>query len=182
MTTKNLLSTSEDWHHLDSKWRSWFHWGDVEVLAWYVFSWNSLTRLFIMIIISSSSSNHQYVCNACVDKLCVFYPFTWILGQELYLLSHLAGSPHKILTGTWDKTGEGRLWRTQVLQRYKRKHTLWKPMFLISGTQPVVPHTHQLHIFSSTAINLYKQAFKGHCASKCTRWSLSGKLSNLGSF
>lgn len=59
--------------------------------------------------------------------------------------------PHKILTGTRDKT-RGRLWRTEVIQRCKRK-----PMFLISRAQPVMPRNHQIHFCSSTATNLQRK-------------------------
>lgn len=64
--------------------------------------------------------------------------------------------PHKILTGTRDKT-RGRLWRTEVIQRHKRKHTSWMPTSLISRAQPVRPRNHQIHFCSSTATNLQRK-------------------------
>lgn len=72
--------------------------------------------------------------------------------DELYLLSHLAGSPHKILTGTWDETGG--YFEGQKSKMREEARTTDADILYIQNSACDATHIPKLHVNSSTATNL----------------------------
>lgn len=83
--------------------------------------------------------------------MCAF-SLTWIPGRTLYLLSHLASCPHKILAGTWDETGgyfEGE--KSKVREEAR---TMDADILYIQNSACDATHPPKLHVDSSTDADL----------------------------
>lgn len=100
---------------------------------------------------SAAAASVTGVCDVCAGR-CAFSSLTWILGRALYLLSHLAGSPHKILTGTWDETGG--YFEGQKSKMREEARTTDADIIYIQNSACDDTHPPKLHIDFSTATNL----------------------------
>lgn len=89
--------------------------------------------------------------DVCVGR-CAFFSLTWILGRALYLLSHLASSPHKTLAGTWDETGG--YFEGQKSKMREEARTMDANILYIQNSVCDATHPPKLHVDSSTATNL----------------------------